>query len=342
MSTVGTWKNISEAEKLTQSVLIGGIVEEDVKMGRLTERLPLWQLTGKDVQWNREGTEVNTAQTAEIGSLLTWQSAETLSKQTTALKILYIQTLLDHFVEGTYGSHNNYEQIQLVLNKKRMLDKIEDLLLYGDLTYSAGTREFDGFHALSQASDTNFPGDSLDVDMLEAGLSLKTMRDLEDRMLHGIDFWLFPKAIANRLDAYMQEAGLSTNTFGSLSFTVNELGARVPSWNGKPILRSDYLVAEQANTGVGSDARAKRTSGDNQYSIFAVKLGQVANDEPGLTLAWGGKDIGAGDMWKLKVFDDMEDQDSGGIRLVTYMSLLDGASTALGRIYDIEDVAIVA
>jgi hypothetical protein len=341
MASVGHWKNLAEAERLTQAHLVAGIVEEDIQMGGLIPRLPLAQFSGLEAKWNREKT-LPTGQQASIGATLTWQEAAEVDPRNTGLKITYVQTVLNHFVSEVYGNINNYQAVQLMQDKKAMLKKIEDLVLYGDLTYSAGSLDFDGLHALCENSGTNFNSDSIDVDMLEAGLSLKTLRDTEDRMLHGVDAWLFPKVIANRLDAYTQEAGLSTNTFGALGFGMDDLGKHVTRWNGKEIIRSDFLVAEQANTGVGSDARGKYTSGDKQYSIFALKFGQVMAAEPGLTLAWGTQGGAEGQLWKQVFFPNLEDFDAAGIRLVTYMGLLDGSTVAAARIYDIEDVAVVA
>lgn len=340
MASIGHWTNLAEAEKLTQSVLVAGLVEENIKNGGLLPLIPVAQFQGKTATWNREST-IPTAQTAEIGAQLTWQDAAEVDPQETGLKIVYVQTPLNHYVPAVYGSINNYEAIQLLNNKKAMLQKLEDLMIYGDETFSTGNLEFDGLHALAQASGSDFNSNTLDIDEGEAGLSLANLRIIEDNMRHGLDAWIFSKPIARRLDAYVQEVGISTNTFGSISFTLDELGKKVTHWNGTPILRSDYLVGEQADTGVGSDARAKRTSGDIQYSVLAVKFGQVMEGDPGLTFAWGNTGS-PGELWKTVLFPNLEDFDASGLRLVTYGSVLDGSSMALARIYDIEDVAIVA
>ena len=341
MVAVGHWKDLAEAEKLTENVLVAGIIEENIKEGGVIGTLPVAQFQGKLAKWNREST-IPTAQTAGRGSLLSWQEATETDLRELGLKTVYIQTVLDQFIPEVHGNFNNYTAIQLLQDRKAMLQKLEDLALYGDESFSAGNLEFDGFHALAQASPTNFDGDSLDIDEGEAGLSLANLRLIEDRMKHGIDYWLFPKTIARRLDAYIQEAGLSTNTFGQISFGMDDLGKRVTSWNGKPILRSDYLVAEQSSTGEGSNARAKRTSGDNQFSVFAVKLGQVMVGEPGMTFMWGNKTPAPGMLWKEVFFPNLEDFDAAGIRMVNYSAIADGSTMSLARIRDIEDVAIIA
>ena len=342
MAVVGHWDTITQAEKLTQSNLVAGLVEENVKRGGLLEFLPVAQTSGQSVTWNRESTGPSSSD-FDIGATLAWQASSKIDQQDTALKRSYVATVLDNFVEEVYGSVNNYRAIQLMENKKSLLQKIENDIIYGDLTYSTGNMPYDGLHALAAASTTNFASESLNIDEGEGALSLRNMRILEDRMYGGVDLWIFPKEIATRVDAYVQESGLSTSTFGSLSFTLNDVGRRISTWNGTPILRSDYLVAEQANTGTGSssDARAKNSSGTNMYSIFAVKFGNVYAGDSGLTYAFGNTSS-AGEFWKTVFFEELEDQDASGLRLVHYGAMLDGATYALGRIFDITDVAITA
>jgi hypothetical protein len=338
----GHWKTLAEAQKLSQSVQVEGFLEEDILQGGLMGMLPVWQLVGLDLNWLEEKTG-QSASPVGIGSQLSWTDAVEYNKRTVSLKQIYLQTPLDKFVASVYGNINNYEAIQLMENKKAMIKKLNDLLIYGDTTYSSSNLEPDGIHALSEAKSANFAGDadSLDIDEGEAGLQLANLRALEDEMKYDFDFWYFPYEIARRLDASVQENGISTFSAGSINLTMDEVGKRVSHWNGKPIIRSRYLVAEQANTGVGSDARAKNTSGTKMYSVFAVKGGNVANREPGLTLVTGGDMRENGDLMRIERFDKLEDFDASGLRLVSYFALADGSSMAVGRIYDITDAAVI-
>lgn len=339
MASVGHWDSLAEAEKLVQSVLVSGIIEENIKAGGLigSGLLPIAQFSGKSAKWNREST-IPTAANFDIGAALAWQSASKTSLQETNLKRIYVQTLLDGFVEEVYTNENYYQAIQLMQDKKAMLQKIENDLIYGDLTFSPDNLEFDGLHALCEASGTNFNGDSVDIEQSGA-LSLANMRLLEDRMLHGVDAWLFPKVIARRMDSMLQEDGITTAVFGSLGFTIDQIGNRITMWNGTPIIRSDYLVAETNDTGEGSDRRAKNTSGTN-WSIFALKFGQVMQAQPGLTYAFGNTKS-QGELWKTVFFPDLEDMDASGLRMVHYGALLDGSTVACGRITDVTDAKIV-
>lgn len=342
MASVGHWDSIAEAEKLTNNLLVSGIVEENTKMGGLIPFLPVAQFSGLKTTWNRESTLPSGAN-AVSGSQLVWEEAAKLIQVERTARIKYVATLLDHYVEEVHGSFNNYAAIQLMNDKKAMLQKLEDNLIYDDETFGSGTEEMEGLHALAadttNSNTTNFHGDTLNIDGAEAAPALEDLRILEDNMLHGLDVWVMPKVIARNLDRYVQEQGISTNTFGQIQFTINDVGKKVTHWNGTPIIRSDYLVAEQVNTGAGSDRRAKFSSGTAQYSVFGIKFGQVMRAEPGLTLGFGNKSgqVNAGELWKTVMFEDLEDQDSGGLRLVAYANLMDGSRTSVCRLFDIID-----
>ena len=143
----GYWANLAEAQKLTQTHLVPGVIEENIRRGGSLSMLPLAQAMGKDITWNREDTEREARETS-IGGLLTWTDNVKYTAVTKGLQILYDQTPLDHFVSSVYGDIQNYEAITLKGLRKGVIRRLEDRIIYGDLTY--GTNEFDGLHALAE------------------------------------------------------------------------------------------------------------------------------------------------------------------------------------------------
>ncbi len=355
----GHWKTLAEAQKLTQSLKIPGVFEEDIKRNNPIERIPVGQAagTGLKIEWLREKVVLDDDVVEnDVGGQLSWSEDEEYEEKEMALRRLYIQRKLDHYVQGIYGTYNNYEARILLESEKGLKRKLGARLIYADTTYGGSPTQFDGYHAL--AAENGAPlatpwasggNDPKNMDANEAGLSLGLLRMLVDEMKHGVDELLAPYEIIRRMDAAYQEkgfAGLAYNVAGNLGFLTmgfNELGKRVLFWDSIPVVRTDFLVPEQANTGTGSssDARTLWTSGDKQYTIFGVKYGMMMNGEqnPGLQFAYGGTE-GQGDLYKLVRFPELEDFDAGGIRLVTYGAVLLGSSLCLGRMFDIEDVAI--
>ncbi len=355
----GHWNNLAAAQKLTQSMKIPGVFEEDIKRNNPLERLTVGQAahTGLKIEWLREKPSAVSAIEAavaeiDIGEQLSWTEDVDYEEKEMTLRRCYIQRKLDHFLPGIYGTYNNYEARTLLESEKALKRKIGARIIYADNTYTS-SKQFDGVHALAAEHGTAwYPGNTNDQKNINnpagAGLSLANLRVLTDAMLHGVDEFWAPYEIIRRLDAAYQEkgfAGLASGTAGTMSFITmgfNELGKRVLFWDGIPIIRTDYLVREASGTGTGSsgDARGLFVSGNNAYSIFAIKHGNVLNMEPGLTYAYGGTE-GLGDFYKLVRFPELEDYDAGGLRLVNNGALLLGSSLALGRIYDIEDAAVL-
>ena len=355
----GHWANLAAAQKLTQSMKIPGVFEEDIKRNNPLERVTVGQAahSGLKIEWLRELPSAVTAIEAavadiDIGEQLSWTEDVDYEEKEMTLRRSYIQRKLDHFLPGIYGTYNNYEARLLLESEKALKRKIGARIIYADNTYTS-SKQFDGIHALAAEHGTPHTNgstagyDEKNIDNEDVGLVLSMVRLQSDAMLHGIDEYWMPFEIVRRMDAAYQEkgfVGLAHATAGSLAFLsmgYNELGKRVLFWDGVPLIRTDYLVKEEAGTGTGAttDARALYST-TARYSMFAIKHGNVLNQEPGLTYAYGGTE-GLGDLYKLVRFPELEDYDAGGIRLVNYGALLLGSSLCLGRIYDITDAAIL-
>lgn len=347
MDSGGHWKNLEEAQKLTQSTLIPGVVETDIKRNNPVERMPVAQAanSGKSIKWVREKTLTEDAVLdINIGEELVWSEDVEYDEVETELKRQYIQRKLDHFVRDIYGNFVNYRAQVLLEMEKGLKRKIGDKILYNDLTYG-GAKQFDGLHALASESSLT---SGLNID--QAGpLALSNLRDMTDSMLAGVDEVWVPYCILRQMEAAYEERGfeaLKTATAGALSLItrgISDIGKRLLFWNGIPLIPTDYLVPEEDDTGQthdGGTARAKYTA-TKRYSIFAVKYGNVMERDPGICLAYGGTE-GQGDFYKLVPFADLEDYDAEGMRIVSYNGVLLGAKFCLGRIFDIEDAAIVA
>ncbi|KKN26601.1 hypothetical protein LCGC14_0872940 [marine sediment metagenome] len=352
----GHWNNLAAAQKLTQSMKIPGVFEEDIKRNNPIDRLTVGQAahSGLKIEWLREQpAAVASIEAAvndiSIGEQLSWTEDVDYDEKESTLRTCYIQRKLDHYVQGIYGTYNNYEARKLLESEKGLRRKIGARIIYADNTYTS-TKQFDGIHALAAEHGSPYTAgssnDPKNIDNGDVGLSLAFLRIMIDEMKQGVDELWAPFEVIRRMDAAYQERGFlqaaaNTTNLAFLTLGYNDLGKRVLFWDGLPIIRTDYLVAEDDDTGTGgsSDARALYVSGDKVYSIFGIKHGNVMNQEPGLTYAYGGTE-GLGDLYKLVRFPELEDYDAGGIRLVNYSTLLLGSSFCLGRIFDIQDVAI--
>jgi len=294
-------------------------------------------------------------QEIEVGEQLSWSDDVEYEEKEMTLRTTYIQRKLNKYVQGIYGTYNNYESRLLLESEKGLKRKLGTRLIYGDNTYSS-SKQFDGLHALAAEHGTAYTTSALgndpkNIDQAHAGLSLHYLRVMTDSMMHGVDEIWAPFEIIRWLDAAYQEkgfAGLAYNVAGNLGFLTlgyNDLSKRVLFWDGIPFIRTDYLVAEQVDTGTGAsaDARALYSSGTRYYSIFGIKRGGGSLDgtNPGLVFAYANLEGGGqGDMYKIVRFPELEDYDAGGMRLINYGALILPSSHCLARIWDIGDAAV--
>lgn len=346
------WDSISEVYKLAQSFLIPGVIEENIYRGPLLgQALPVAWTPGKTIKFNRELGEVkDDVATIDIGDQLSWSSNVTYQAVEVTLKRMYVARILDTFIADVYGTINDYEAQVLQEMKKGLYVTLNDKLIYGDLTYSGANGEFDGMHAWVEGTGSEAlvtSGTGVNYDGEGAGLNFVKLRTWVDSMKLGADLLYAPFEITRRLSAAVQEVGFNNTTsrttstvMAQIQYGMNDFGKRIMFWDGIPIVPSDYMVAEQENTGQGSNARAKNTSGDKQYSIFAIKFGNVFNGEGGISYGFGATNM-AGDLYKLVPFENLEDYDASGLRLVSYGAMLLGSKYGLGRMCDIEDVEVI-
>ncbi len=327
----GHWLNLAELQKLTQSELLPGVIDEAPKRGGLLTEFPVKQAMGQSIKWNRSNARRSATRVA-IGQQLTWSDNITYKQVESALSIFYDQTPLNKFVREVYGTINNYEAQQLLELRTGIVETLEDALIYDDVDYNG--LHLTGLHHWA-VDNTGTEGD---VDEGEGALAQSNMRLVVDYMKYGTDFILMPFNLSRQISSMYQEAPLgSAATLGQFMWMPSDIGLPMPWWAGLPVRRTDYLLAEQANTGVGSDARAKQSSGTNMFSIFFLKKGNGGEMDPGINLAFGGDTHQNGEFFRPERFDKLEDFDAAGLRLTNYSTLTCGSTLGIARITDIID-----
>lgn len=318
--------------------------------------LPVMQVIGKDLVYNREKT-LPAGAFYDIGEQIPWTANVDYTQVTVELKRAAVARVMDLFLATQYPNVNDYRTILISEARKGLMRTLEDFAIYGDKDNNSA-KEYDGLHALVNDTEAttaagSLAGGELNIDMGETALALNALRLLLDsckvnqgQMGRQNVAILVPHTIGRRLDEGYQEAGFVrsgvTVSMGTLQLNGMDLGGRIMTFDGIPIIRSDFLVAEQLNTGMSStDAKDKWTSGTKGYSLFVVRFGPV--ETGGLSLLAGNPENGgvAGFNWIKHVSKkDLEDYDADGERLVAYSALALGSTKSLGRITDITDVAV--
>src|SRR5215216_7180746 len=129
-----------EAAKLTDDLLLRGVIDMVVKESSVLQLLPFMDVTGTAVAYNREAT-MPAATFYDVGD--TWTEATpTFTQVTATLKILGGDADVDNFLQATYADPNDVEAEVIASRAKSVAYKFNGAFITGDS--AVDTKSFDG------------------------------------------------------------------------------------------------------------------------------------------------------------------------------------------------------
>lgn len=237
----------AEAAKLTQDMMLRGVIETVVKESSVLAVLPFMQVVGSALTYNREST-MPEAMFFDPGDVWAAQSP-TWTTHTQELKIIGGDADVDNFLQQTYSDPNDLEAVVLESRAKAVAHKWSDSFFNGD----SGTdpKSFDGLRELVPGGQTISAG-------TDGGeLTLDLMDELIDLVRPGRpDALLMHKRTRRKLSSLRRESG------NLLETDVDAFGRRALFYDGIPLLVDDFMSIDE-DLGSGNDLS----------SIYAVKLG---------------------------------------------------------------------
>lgn len=238
----------TEAAKLSNDMLVRGVIETVVKESSVLSYLPFMQVTGTAVTYNREAT-MPAAAFYDPGD--TWTEATpTFTQHTAQLAILGGDADVDNFLQATYADVNDIEAEVIANRAKAVAHAFSDSFFNGDIV--ANAKSFDGLHKLIQ------PAQTLTAGANGATLTLSMLDELIDKVRPGRPELLFmSKRTRRKLKDLRRTSGSVLET------AINQFGQQVELYDGIPIVVDDFISDAQTQ---GSSSAAS--------SIYAVKFGQ--------------------------------------------------------------------
>ena len=241
---------LAEAEKLSNDVLLQGVIETIIKNKPLMELLPFVPITGNGLTYNQENSAA-TAGFFAVGG--TWtESTPTFTQQTAKLVVCGGDADVDNFLVRTRSNIQELEAAVIQLKAKAVADKIEDTLVNGDTSGDANS--FDGLDKLIGSGVQQ-----VSMGANGASLTLAKLDELVDAVLGGKpDMLLMSKRSRRGMNALFRAVGS-----GVLPVERTEWGSFIEVYNGILIVVSDYI----------SDAKTVGTSTDCS-TIYALQIGE--------------------------------------------------------------------
>ena len=299
-----------EASKLSNDVLLKGVIETIITESQLLQRLPFIDIVGNGLTYNREST-LPSAGFYSPGD--TWtESTPKFTQQTASLSILGGDADVDEFLRQTRSNIQNLKSIVIELKSKAVARKFDDTFIYGST--SDDVKSFNGLHALVASSQKIHAGSG----STPAAGSIRKLKALSRLILPGeADFLIMRRVTLDNLSDYAER------NYSPIKFIPGDFGKPIALFKGIPILTSDWIL--QTETISGSDYSAK--TGSTSTSIFAAKFGEgklVGCQNGGINT----KDLG-----------DLETKDATRTRIKWYVSSALFSELALARYDGITDAA---
>jgi len=252
---------LNEAAKLSNDMLLQGVVETIVKDSPVLQQMPFIEIVGNVMTYNQEKT-LPTIDFYDVGD--SWaESTPTFEQKIATLKIMGGDADVDNFLKATRSNIQDLEAAVVELKAKALRDKFEETFIYGDSSVNA--KQFDG---LVKLIDTGTAGDQL-IAMSDTGatLTLAKLDELIDAVKGGKpDVLLMSRRSRRKINALVRAAG------GMIETDRDRWGNFVQLWDGIPIGVNDWILDTHTLSGGVETA----TTGGTSSTIYAFQMGEGA------------------------------------------------------------------
>jgi len=291
---------LAEAAKLSEDVLLKGVIETIIKESPVLQKLPFVDVVGNSLKYNQENALPTVAFYA-VGD--TWaESTPTFTQKSASLTILGGDADVDNYLQQTRANIQDIEAAVIELKAKAMRHKFEDTFITGDTGSDANA--FDGIDKLCDSGQTVSMGAN------GGALTLRKLDEIIDKVLGGKpDLLLMSRRSRRDLTHLMRE-------LGSMEFGQDEFGNWVQLFNGILVHINDWIADDQT-VGTSTDCSA----------IYAFQLGE------GAVCGLQNKGI------QVERVGELETKDATRTRLKWYCSLALFSSVKLTKLIGVRPVA---
>lgn len=252
---------LEEAAKLSNDMLLQGVVETIIKDSPVLQQLPFIEIVGNGLTYNQEKT-LPGIDFYDVGD--TWaESTPTFEQITANLKIMGGDADVDNFLKSTRSNIQDLEASVIELKAKALRDKFEEVFVYGDV--ATNPKQFDGLRTLI---DTESAGDQvIAMGATGATLTLAKLDELIDALKGGKPgMLLMSRRSRRKINALLRAAGGMTET------DRDKWGNFVQLWDGVPIGVNDWIL----DTHTVASSLETGTTGGTCSTIYAVQFGEGA------------------------------------------------------------------
>ena len=230
---------LAESAKLSQDLLITGVIENIISVNPIFEVLPFMEIEGNALGYNRENA-LGDAQYLGVGGTITAKNPATFTYVTSGLTTLLGDAEVNGLIEATRSNKQDQRAAQVASKAKSIARQFQDTMINGDGTANT----FQGVLALtptSQKINTGTNGSQLTFDILDQLIDIVKDKDGQ------VDYLMMPFRTRRAYFTLLRTlGGASVNEVMNLPS-----GRQVPMYRGVPIFVNDYIPTTQT---VGASA----------------------------------------------------------------------------------------
>ncbi len=224
---------LAESAKLTQDMLLSGVIEQIVEVNPLFEVFPFMEIEGNALAYNREKV-LGDVQFLGVGGTITAKAPAEFDKATSTLTTLIGDAEINGLIQATRSDYTDQKAIQVASKAKSLGRKYQESMVNGDGTGNS----FEGMLSLLPT------GQIVDSGTNGANFSFELLDELIDKVKDkdgAADFIMLPARTLRKYYALLRALGGAS--IGDVVTLPS--GRQIPAYRGVPLFRNDWIPTNQ-------------------------------------------------------------------------------------------------
>jgi len=218
---------LAESAKLTQDMLLAGVIENIVTTNAIFEFLPFMEIEGNALAYNRENV-LGDVQFLGVGGTITAKAAATFTKVTSSLTTLIGDAEVNGLIQATRSDYTDQKATQVASKAKSLGRKYQETMISGDGLNDS----FAGLLSLLPASQK--------IDRNAGTWDFSHLDELIDKVKDKdgqVDYFMMPARSIRSY--YSQLRALGGAGIGEVVTLPS--GRTVPTYRGVPLFTNDWI-----------------------------------------------------------------------------------------------------
>ena len=301
---------LAQSPKLTQNLLIAGVIEDTITVNEMFELLPFDAISGNALQYTRE-TVLGDVQLGTVDTSITANAAATFTTVTAALTTILGDAEVNSLIQATRSNEVDQTATQIASKAKSVGRKYQDMLING----TGSSNEFTGLLTLcsgGQTIDAGTNGASLTFELMDQVLDYVTDKDGQ------VDWLAMHRALKRKFFSISRSVpgGNTANDIYNLPS-----GKQIPAYRGTPIIANDWIPVTQTH-GTSSVCTTMLAGNFDDGSRSTGIAGLTAENAAGIEV----KHVGISqskdnDIWRIRFHCGLAQFSDKGLAMVTGLLL---------------------